>query len=148
MNAQRIAHYTGLSKRVVEGLLSLTSREIYRERRYLDALRQVDVSLLEDTLFEARSVYQDHLPAFTDMLSNQYGVDTTPMSPFTLGNWVVGMLHYPEQAEQLIDMHASLNRQVFVDNVETLVGYLDEMGRGRESWQQALVLLSLPLMAR
>lgn len=148
MDINTIAYFTGLSASVIKELLTRESAEVYRDPRYLEALRRIDVAVLENTLPDARDIYEEYLPEFSEMLAKRYGVDTAPMSPFTLGNWVVGVLHYPERADSLIDMHARLGREVFAENVDSLIGILDYMGNGKEVWQQAMVLLSFPLMAR
>jgi acyl carrier protein phosphodiesterase len=70
------------------------------------------------------------------------------MSPFTLGNWVVGILEYPEEAKKLIEMHRRVPHQALVDNLPGILEILNEMPRGRAEWQKALCLLAFPLMSK
>lgn len=147
MNVKDVATYTGLPTNSIEKMLKGSPHQTYRSQEYIDALHSVDLEALEAALPEARRVYEAHLPDFAAGLEARYGVSSSPMSPFTLGNWVVGVMQYPERADTIIKMHKALPANVFADNLDELVGMLDEMRSGSAVWQQAMCLLAFPLMS-
>jgi len=147
MNVTELAQYTGLDTGMLQNMLKSTPQAIYSSPEYIDALRSVDCDLLEETLPEARRIYEMHLPEFAASLETRYGISSDPMSPFTLGNWVVGVMQYPQKADTIIEMHHNLSAEVFADNLFDLLEMLGEMRVGREVWQKAMCLLAFPLTA-
>ena len=147
MNVNDLADYTGLDVQTIQKMLQSTPHAIYTSQEYIEVLRNVDSDLLEETLPEARRIYSLHLDEFAATLENRYDIHSNPMSAFTLGNWVVGVMQYPQRADALIEMHHNLPTEVFSDNLSDLIDMLGEMNIGREVWQQAMCLLAFPMMA-
>jgi len=146
MTIEQIASYTGLAPRTIDRLLQMGTIHIYQDDDYIAALEGLDRVYLEDTLPLARDAYESHLDDFTQEIAERYGVDSEPMSPFTLGNWVVGMLQYPSHAAKMIAMHERVPRVAVRESLHHLLRMLDDMPEGTQQWQRALCLLSFPLM--
>ncbi len=146
MNVNELSYYIGAPTSLLDSLLSMQGREIIRDKRFVDLLRSVDKDLLEKTLPEARAAYAAHLPDFSNQLSKRYGLANTPMSAYTLGNWVVGALQFPDYLDTILDMHADIATEVFVGGLPELLAIVDEMPKAGGEWQRALCLLSIPLM--
>ena len=147
MNASQIAQITGLPEtKINQYLNSMTAAEIYRDTTYIKALKQLDKDYLNRTLISARKVYENHLQEFTVAIAKRYGINSEPMSPFTLGNWVVGVLEYPDHAGNLLEHHRRIPSEAFTGSMDELLAFLDDMPDGGETWKQALCLLAFPLM--
>lgn len=146
MTIEQIASYTGLAPRTIDRLLQMGTTHIYQDDDYIAALEGLDKAYLEDTLPLARDAYESRLDEFAQEIAERYGVDSEPMSPFTLGNWVVGMLQYPSHAAKMIEMHERVPRVAVRESLHHLLLMLDDMPEGAQQWQQALCLLSFPLM--
>jgi hypothetical protein len=146
MEIHALAHYTNQPVAEIERLLALPTAAIFDDPGYVAMLQSLDIDLLEATLPVARSIYSDLLPEFKTTLGNDMNINLEPMSPYTLGNWLVGVARFPHTANQIIRMHESVPGNVVAAGLTHLVVMLDGMEDGREMWQRALVTLSLPLM--
>ncbi|MCA9914411.1 MAG: hypothetical protein KC496_13745, partial [Anaerolineae bacterium] len=125
MDASTIAYYTGLSEELVAEYLRLSAQEIYSDPQYIKALYALDKKYLRNTLGMVRDFYEAHLSEFADNLENRYHISRGSMSGFTLGNWVVGFLDYPEYAADLLKKHTNLPAEVFHGGLEDLLGLMD-----------------------
>lgn len=148
MDVQMIAYYTGLSEQEVRRFLSRPAADTYRDPAYIKTLEQLDQGYLKRTLGMVRDYYDQHLGEFAAELENRYQISRGAMSGFTLANWVIGFLDYPDYAIDLLERHAKLPAEVFDGGLEDLLSLMDGMPEGREQWQQALCLLAFPLMAK
>lgn len=145
MEAQVLSRYTGVPTKQINRLLSMSGQTMAKDPEFINLLNSLDKDHLEETLPEARAAYEKGLPAFERHLHQQYGLETTPMSAFTLGNWVVGALQFPQYTNKIMEMHENIPREVFVNELPRLLDMLDHVRGGRE-WQRALCVFSLPLM--
>jgi hypothetical protein len=148
MNASEISAYTGLSESTVQRFLTMSVQNVYEDKDYIAALKLLNRDVLQNTLPAARTAYENHLEEFSDAIRSRYNLDSDVMSAFTLGNWVVGILEYPDQAKKLINMHARVPHQALVEHLPGILRILDEMQQGRTEWQKALCMLAFPLMAK
>lgn len=147
MLEQTLATHIGVSQAEVSRLLKMKQSQIYTDPNYQRWLHSLDAARLNDTLQLARAAYEKKLPYFTNLLKTDYGLADTPMSAFTLGNWVVGFLQYPEQISDLARMHNKLPREAVVRMLPEMIGMLDDLPQARAEWQRALALMALPLAA-
>jgi len=147
MDASDIATTVGLPEATIKRLMGLAPADLLQDPEYLDLLHELDRELLEETLPMARSAYEEGLPAFSASLNARYGLADTPMSAYTLGNWVVGALQYPDHTSQILKMHDRVPGEAVRNGLEDLLGMLSTMPKGSREWQRALCALSLPLMA-
>lgn len=148
MNAETIAHYTGLSLSEIQRFSKMGASEIYKDPAYTKVLKTLDKAYLEATLQLARTAYEQHIDSFKDEVKARYGLTKTPMSSFTLGNWVVGVLQYPASAHEILNMHKGIKGEVIAGSLQDLLDMLNDMPEGAAQWQQALCLLSFPLMVK
>lgn len=146
MNNERIAQYTGLSLNEVKRLRSMSAQEVFSDSAYIKTLKKLDRHFLESTLADARHAYAIHMDEFKTEIKNRYGISSEPMSAFTLGNWVVGVLQYPDQAKELLRMHGNVGGDVFSGSIEQVLTILEDMPTGTREWQQAMCLLAFPMM--
>lgn len=101
--------------------------------------------MLHDSLPHARNAYERSLPRFTQILKEKYGLSNTPMSAFTLGNWLVGFLRYPESIADMPKLHQRVPA-AFREMLPEMLKMLDNVPHGAQ-WQKALALMALPMMA-
>jgi hypothetical protein len=148
VNTETIANYTGISLSEIKRFSNMGPYDIYKDPAYIAALKTLDRSYLESTLQLARAAYEKHIDAFKDDVKARYGLDKTPMSAFTLGNWVVGVLQYPSSAHEILKLHKGIKGEVISGSLQELLDMLNEMPEGAAEWQQALCMLSFPLMLK
>lgn len=146
MDALTLAKYVGVSKSQIESFMKLSAHDIFHDEQYLGLMDSLDREFLEQTLPEVRAIYNAKLPAFKEMLAEQYHINTDPMSAYTLGNWLVGVLRYPKTADQIVKMHAKVPGEIVVGGLSYLLDMLDDMTEGKEEWKRAMCVLSIPLM--
>ncbi len=141
-----LAEIIGIPQATVDRFLVMGAEAIYKDDEYMGLVRSLDGALMEDTLPDVREVYERHLSEFVAELQAKYRLAQNPMSAYTLGNWVVGMLRYPETTNTLLKMHSEVPSQMIVDGLPHLIGFIEDLDRGRTEWQRALCILSIPLM--
>lgn len=146
--SQILAHYTGMPSSEVVRLLGMSQRDIYEDSAYKRMVEQLPSTILYETLPQARAAYERYLPQFAEILAMRYGMKNTPMSAFTLGNWLVGFVEQPTAIINLSKIHSRLPQQAVIEMLPEMIGMLDGMSEGRENWQRALALMALPLAAR
>jgi hypothetical protein len=146
MDAKTIAHYTGLEQSDVVRFLKMSTVDVYKDKAYLAAVKSLDKDYLESTLQLARAAYERHIDAFKAEVKDRYGLNKAPMSAFTLGNWVVGVLQYPASAGEILNLHKGIKGEVISGSLQDLLDMLNDMPQASAEWQQALCLLSFPLM--
>jgi|GEM_PF-1787379 len=142
-----LAQYIGIPTTSVSRIIKMQQTKIYEDKDYKEWINKLDSTSLHNTLPHARSAYDKHLPDFVQILQTRYGMKDTPMSAYTLGNWLVGFLQYPSALANLAEMHNRIPQRAFREMLPQLISMLDEMPAGRADWQRALSLLALPLLA-
>jgi len=147
MKTGEIAHYTGQSTSEINRLLGLGQAAVYADPVYKDWVKSLDVTLLHQTLPMARAIYERLLPSFTARLKDSYGIDSSPMSAFTLGNWLVGFLQYPDQINQLAHLHRRIPKAALEEGLPDILQALEELPNGKREWQKAMTVLMLPLLS-
>jgi hypothetical protein len=146
MNPQEIAQTIGISVDDVNYFLSMSAEELIQNADYIAMLKTLDKELLQQTLPEARMAYESGLPAFQSDLNKRYNMSSRMMSAYTVGNWVVGALQYPENTEAILKMHSHVPGEAVVGGIWDLMEMVQGIPQGAEEWQRALCALSLPLM--
>lgn len=126
--------------------MNLSGKQLLENKTYVAMLHDLDKDLLEATLPTVRDVYERHLPEFVERVEQRYGLGATPMSAFTLGNWVVGALQFPDHTHSILEMHANIPREVFNNELQSLMDILEEVSQGKQEWQRAMCVFALPLM--
>lgn len=124
----------------------MTPEEIIKDEAYLTLVNSLNRRILEDTLEAARTSYEYSLPNLKADLADQFNINTDPMSPDTLGNWVITILRDLQKLDQLVLKHKNLNAEIIqygLDDIVKMVGYINE---GSEEWQRAICILALPLL--
>lgn len=142
-----LADYIGVETRDVQRLLRMKQSRIYDDPTYQAWIAKLDANQLHQSLNEARAAYEKMLPQFSQQLSERYNMNNTPMSPFTLGNWLVGFLQYPDAIRELSQKHNRLPREAVIDMLPEMLSMMNGMKQGRADWQKALALMALPLAA-
>lgn len=148
MIEQILSQYTGISANQIARILSLKQAQVYEDPDYQAWISQLDPTALYETLPLARAAYEQGMPQFAEHLRDNYGLDNTKMSPFTLGNWLVGFLQYPNTITNLAKLHHRIPPQAFREMLPMMLTMLDTMPDGGAQWQRALALMALPLLVR
>ncbi len=143
MLIQQLATYTGLPEAEIERLLALSPTEIYDDPAYLALIPSLDAEMLKATAAQVQQIYADRLPALKD----KHQLGGSIMSSYTLVNWVLGFLMYPERLRDMLHYHRKLSAQQVASMLPDLFELLNEMNEGREAWATALAVISLPLLA-
>lgn len=143
-----LAQYINVPTANVARLLNMKQSEIYEDDEYQSWISSLDADLLYNTLANAREAYSKNIEQFNDVLKSKYKLKNTPMSEFTLGNWLIGFLQYPANLASLTEMHNRLPRQAVIEMLPSIIKILDEVKEGRTEWQKALSLIALPLAAQ
>jgi hypothetical protein len=144
MLADLYAKYVGLAADEIERLLAMPAEAIYQDKGYQSLVTGLDVSLLHDTARHVREAYDQGLPD----LKARYGLAGTVMSGFTLCNWVLGYLNYPTKLSDLLGQHERIPTKTMTDMLPELVDLLEGVPEGRQEWERALLIITLPLLAR
>jgi hypothetical protein len=144
MLADLYAHYAGLPADETERLLAMPAETIYRDAAYQSLVTGLDETLLHDTAQFVREAYDQGLPD----LKARYGLAGTVMSGFTLCNWVLGYLNYPTKLSDLLGQHERIPVKTMTDMLPELVDLLEGVPEGRQEWERALLIITLPLLAR
>ncbi len=147
MNAELFAHHIGISVDDVQALFSLNRKEMLQNEYFLSLVSSIDAELLSASILSVRAVYDEQLPALVNHLRSNHGLTGKPMTSLTLGNWVIGFLHHPDDLFHLLDFHERVPAAIITEGLPHLLNMLDAVGEGALEWKKALVLLSLPLMA-
>ena len=143
MLTQQLATYTGLPKAEIERLLALSPTEIYDDPAYLALIPLLDKEMLRATAAQVQQIYADQLPA----LKEKHGLGGTIMSSYTLVNWTLSFLVYPEQLRDILRHHRRLSAEQVAGMLPDLFTLLGALNEGREAWETALAVISLPLLA-
>ncbi len=143
MLIQQLATYIGLPQEEIERLLALSPAEIYDDPAYLALIPTLDEQTLKATAAQVQEIYEDYLPALKD----KHRLGGSIMSSYTLVNWVLGFLMYPERLRDMLHYHRRLSADQVAEMLPDLFELLDELTEGREAWASALAIISLPLLA-
>ena len=144
MLTELYTRYAGLPAEEAERLLAMPAGAIYRDRGYQALVTDLDESVLHNTARYVREVYDRELPD----LKAQYGLVDTVMSGYTLCNWVLGYLNYSSRLSDLLAQHDRIPVDTMLDMLPKLVEMLETVPEGREEWERALLIITLPLLAR
>lgn len=144
MLVDMLASYIGVSPVEVERLLALPATSIYRDRGYRDLIAQLDADALHGSAEQAHQIYDAGVPA----IKQKYGLMDTIMGGHTLSNWTLGFLMYPERLQDMLARHAAVPTDTIAAALPELFMLLDALPQGREEWQRALAVFTLPLLAR
>lgn len=146
MIEQTLSHYIKVQPAQIVRLLNMTAAAIYADDEYKGWIASLNPDVLHDSLPHARSAYELSLPRFTKVLKEKYGLSNTPMSAFTLGNWLVGFLRYPESIADMPSLHQRVPVEAFREMLPDMLKILDNVPDG-DQWQKAMALMALPMMA-
>lgn len=140
-----LVQHLDMSIEQVERWLAMPAETIYDDPAYLALLSQIDSEQLERTLPQVRAVYEAGLPS----IKAKFQLQDTVMSGYTLSNWVLGFLMYPERARDMLARHARVSPEIVDGALPELVDLLDASAEDCDcvEWKRALLIFSLPLLA-
>jgi hypothetical protein len=143
---QTLAQYVGVQPKQIARLMVRPQLEIYDDSEYKAWVSQLDAEQLYATPPHAREAYNQRMPHYSQFLGENYNLSNTKMSAFTLANWLVAFLQYPEYMRDMIKMHRRLPADAIAAVLPDMLESLQEMPDGGRDWQRALALLALPLL--
>jgi hypothetical protein len=113
-----------------------------------ELLASLDVSLLKQSLPQAKEILVQHLPPFYDWLQQELALPRVPDSPDHTTKWVVNFLNNQEKLTHLIELHQSIPLPALERSVPRLVGLFDRILETsiRQEWQKALAAMCLVLV--
>jgi len=142
MLTHSVAGYLGITDKEAERFLPLSPTQIFQDADYQALVANLDSTILHQTADYVRETYERGLPA----IKEKYQWTNTVMGGYTLCNWVLGFLKYPERLPDLIERHARLSKSDIRRALPEITALLDALPEGRTEWQRALTLFSLPLI--
>ena len=134
----------GISDFDVQELLARPRAELFTNPAYTALVASLDSSLLSTTLPQAREIYETRMPGVIDSISADYAYNGRGMTPFTLGNWLLGFVSQPNQLPKLMDFHTRVPVAAIEAGLPLILDALWTMGDGAEEWVKAMAVLSLP----
>jgi len=146
MTAEEVARYCKVPAHLIRDWMGRSPSDVYRDQQYIRTLYRLDLPYLRATLPRVREFYAENLDSFAEDMEQRYQIARGAMSSFTLGNWVVAFLDHPEYSLNMIERHNHLPSELFGGGLESLMLMLEDLPEGKEQWQQALCLLTFPLM--
>lgn len=146
--SQVLSLYIGLSPNDLRSIMELPAEHVFEHPTYRTLVEGLDIELLKQTLPQARSAYAIGLPAFMRHLERETGLTNISMSTYTLTDWLIRFLEAPETLPVVLSMHQRLTSPIIRNGLPSLLESLDSMAVGRTEWQQALAVMSLPLVAK
>lgn len=142
-----LARYIGIPTEEVQRLLKLTPEVLFVDEGYQSLIHGLRRSVLEETLPEVTAAYEAGLPRLKQTLRDQYHYDTDPMTPYTLGTWMVNALRYPQRLEALMKKHERIQLPMMKHGLKDIVEMVGHIPAGGKEWQKALCVVCLPLIA-
>jgi hypothetical protein len=142
------AQHLSLSSSELENLLSISLDEFLGLPAVNQLLASLDVSLLKQTLPQAKEILVQHLPPFYDWLQTELALQRVPESPEHTTKWVVNFLNNQEKLTHLIELHQSVPLPALERSIPRLVGLFEEIDATdtRQEWQKAIAALCLVLV--
>lgn len=134
----------GISDFDVQELLALPRSELFKSPAYNGLVASLNSNLLSTTLPQAREIYETRMPGVIDSISADYAYNGRGMTPFTLGNWLLGFVSQPNQLPKLMDFHTRVPVAAIEAGLPLILDALWTMGDGAEEWVKAMAVLSLP----
>ena len=144
MLVAQFAHYLNIDVNDVEQLMALPAAAIYDDPFYQELVQSINPRALEGSAHIVRAIYEENLGE----IKAEYNLTDTVMSGYTLVNWVLGFMMYPERMRDMLSVHTSVPSGVVADMLPRLVDLLEDLPENREDWQRALLIFSLPLVAQ
>lgn len=140
-----LANYIGVPITEIQRLTQLSVEQILQDKVYISWLKSLDLDYLIETLPNVRASYEQHLPEFREKLESNYRLENNPMSAYTLANWLLGYLRYPQSLPELVKIHRKIPTNAIRETSPELLQMLDYMGEGQAMWQKALAVFLIPL---
>jgi hypothetical protein len=132
----------------IRQITQLPPEKVFENTTFRTLIEGLDTLTLRRTLPEARRSFATGLPAFLIQIERDYGISHTPMSVYTLTDWLIRFLEAPETLAVVLSMHQRVPGSLIREGLPYLLSLLDTMPNGRTEWQQALAVMSLPLVAK
>jgi len=145
MLSETLSKYVGIPSGDVEHYLGMPVSALASDPNYIQLLQGLDLATLESSMTEAHTLLEQSLPGFTDQVTSEYALRRNPMSGYTLANWLLGYLNYPEKMDALVELHDRVPSEAIRKYLPAVISMLDNMGPGREMWQRALASVGIIL---
>jgi hypothetical protein len=143
-----LSQHLGLSTFELEQLLSIPLVEFLELPAVKQLLASLDVTVLKQSLPQAKEILVQHLPPFYDWLKQELALERVPDSPDHTTKWVVNFLNDREKITNLVELHRSIPLSALELSIPRLVGVFDEISEEkiRQEWQIAIAALCLVLV--
>ena len=143
-----LSQHLSLSAFELEQLFSISFDEFLELPSFKQILVNLDVSILKQSLPQAKEILVQHLPPFYNWLQKEFALLRVPNSPDHTTKWVVNFLNHTEKLTHLVELHRSIPLNVLELSIPRLVGVFDAMPEEnmRQEWQKALAALCLVLV--
>ncbi|MCU0534915.1 MAG: hypothetical protein MUD14_13570 [Hydrococcus sp. Prado102] len=143
-----LSQHLSLSAFELEQLLSIPLVKFLELPAVKQLLADLDVSVLKQSLPQAKEILVQHLPPFYNWLKQELALDRVPDSPDHTTKWVVNFLNDREKLTNLVELHRSIPLPALELSIPRLVGVFDQIPEEkiRQEWQKAIAALCLVLV--
>jgi hypothetical protein len=143
-----LSQHLSLSVFELEQLLSIPLNEFLELPIFKQILTNLDVSILKQSLPQAKEILVQHLPPFYNWLQTELALERVPNSPDHTTKWVVNFLNNNEKITHLVELHRSIPLNALELSIPRLVGVFEAIPEEkiRQEWQKAIAALCLVLV--
>lgn len=143
-----LSQHLSLSTFELEQLLFIPLDEFIELPIFKQILANLDVSILKQSLPQAKEILVQHLPPFYNWLQTELELKRVPDSPDHTTKWVVNFLNNTEKLTHLVELHRSIPLNALELSIPRLVGVFEAMPEVtmRLEWQKAIAALCLVLV--
>jgi hypothetical protein len=143
-----LSQHLSLSVFELEQLLSIPLNEFLELPIFKQILTNLDVSILKQSLPQAKEILVQHLPPFYNWLQTELALERVPNSPDHTTKWVVNFLNNNEKITHLVELHRSIPLNALELSIPRLVGVFEAIPEDkiRQEWQKAIAALCLVLV--
>jgi hypothetical protein len=143
-----LSQHLSLSGFELEQLLFIPLDEFLELPIFKQILANLDVSILKQSLPQAKEILVQHLPPFYNWLQTELKLKRVPDSPDHTTKWVVNFLNNAEKLTHLVELHRSIPLDALELSIPRLVGVFEAMPeeKMRLEWQKAIAALCLVLV--
>jgi hypothetical protein len=143
-----LSQHLSLSTFELDRLLSIPLDEFLELPIFKEILANLDVSILKQSLPQAKDILVQHLPPFYNWLQQELALSRVPDSPDHTTKWVVNFLNNKEKLSNLVELHHSIPLNALELAIPRLVGVFDQISEEkiRQEWQKAIAALCFVLV--
>ena len=142
-----LANYVSMEASEIDRVLKLAPSKVFEDPAFTSMINKLDVEILRDTLGDAHSTLDTKLMPLLQTTLKHHNLEETAMSAYTLANWLVGYLEWPNMLGQMLEKHSRIPTNVISDVLPHIMDILADVPSEKARWQEAFAAVAMPLIA-